>query len=102
MFPAEAVAMNSENVKQDVITRNWTYELPRELLNNLGLMTLENEERLRLFTRVDLLDWFTSWLLDWFNDFWTRLFELVTYIFELVTRKFELATLEFELMDLNA
>ena len=34
----------------------------------------------------------------WFNDSWTRLFELVTRGFELVTREFEFVTREFELV----
>ena len=34
----------------------------------------------------------------WFNDSWTRGFELVTREFELVTRGFELVTREFELV----
>ena len=34
------------------MTRNWTYELFDELLNILGLVVLEQEELLRLFTWV--------------------------------------------------
>ena len=34
----------------------------------------------------------------WFNDSWTRGFELVTRGFELVTRGFELVTRGFELV----
>ena len=50
---------SSGNVKQDIITRNWTYKLPHKLPNNLGLMVLGNEELLRLF----------NWLLNsWTND----------------------------------
>ena len=44
------------------------YELSHKLLNNLGLMILENEERLRLFTWVftDLMILVDSksWLVD--------------------------------------
>ena len=47
------------NVKQQIITRNWTYKLPQKFSNNLGLMVLGNEELLRLF----------NWLLDsWTNN----------------------------------
>ena len=62
----------------------WTYELPHELLNNLGLKILGNEELLRLFTWV-------------FIDLMISECELVTYEFELVTRGFELALLNFSL-----
>ena len=75
------------NLKRD-ITRNWTYDLPHELLNNLGLMILRNEELLRLFTWV-------------FINLMIRGFELVTRGFELVTRGFELVTRGFELALLN-
>ena len=40
------------NVKQEVIVRNVTYNLPHELPKYLGLKILENEELLRLFTLV--------------------------------------------------
>ena len=40
---------SSGNLKQDIITRNWTYKFPHKLPNNLGLMVLGNEELLRLF-----------------------------------------------------
>ena len=66
----------------------WTYELPHELLNNLGLKILGNEELLRLFTWV-------------FIDLMISECELVTYGFELVTREFELVTRGFELALLN-
>ena len=39
----------SGKVKQEIITRNWTYELPHKFPNNLGFIVLENEEILRLF-----------------------------------------------------
>ena len=43
---------DSGNVKQEIITRNCTYELPHELPNNLGLKILGNEELVKLFTWV--------------------------------------------------
>ena len=47
------------NVKQQIITRNWTYKLPHKFSNNLELMVLGNEELLRLF----------NWLLNsWTNN----------------------------------
>ena len=50
---------SSGNVKQDIITRNWTYKLRHKLPNNLGLMVLGNEKLLRLF----------NWLLySWTNN----------------------------------
>ena len=81
-FMLKSKPWSSGNVKQEVSTRNWTYELPHELPNNLGLMILENEERLRIFT----------WL---FNDLMTRGFDLVVHGFELVTRGFKLALFDF-------
>ena len=63
----------------------WTYELPHELPNNLGLKILGNEELLRLFTSV-------------FIDLMIRGFELVSRGFGLVTRGFELVTCGFELV----
>ena len=73
------------NVKQEIITRNWTCELPHELPSNLGLRILRNEELLRLPTWV-------------FIDLMIRGFELVTRGLELVTRGFELVTHKFELV----
>ena len=58
------------NVKQEIITRNWTYKLPHELPNNLGLEILGNDKRLKLFTWV-LIDLMICW------------FELATHGFEL-------------------
>ena len=58
------------NVKQEIITRNWTYKLPHELPNNLGLKILGNDKRLKLFTWV-LIDLMICW------------FELATHGFEL-------------------
>ena len=78
-------SMGSGNVKQDIITRSWPYELPHELPNNLGLMILGNEKLLRLF----------SWV---FIDLMIRGFELVTRGFELLTRGFELVTRAFVLV----
>ena len=49
---------SSENVKQIINTRNWTYDLPHKLPNNLGLMVLGNEKLLRP--------------LDWFLNSWTN------------------------------
>ena len=50
---------SSGNVKQDIITRNWTFKLPHKLPNNLGHMVLVNEELLRMF----------NWLLNsWTNN----------------------------------
>ena len=86
-LPAEAVAMKyikRGNAKQEIITRNWTYELPHELPNNLGLKILGNEELLRVFT------WF-------FIDLLIRGFEVVTRGFELVTRGFKPVTHGVEL-----
>ena len=37
---------SSGNVKQEIITRNWTHKLPHKLPNNLGLMVLGNGELL--------------------------------------------------------
>ena len=68
-------SMGSGNVKQDIITRSWPYELPHELPNNLGLMILGNEELLRQFTKVFI--------------------DLMICRFELVTRGFEFALLNF-------
>ena len=48
----------SGNVKNEIITRDWTYKLPHILSNNLGLMVLGNEEILRLF--------------NWFLNSWTN------------------------------
>ena len=36
----------SGNLKQEIIIRNWTHNLPHKLLNNLGLMIVGNEELL--------------------------------------------------------
>ena len=63
----------------------WTYELPHELANNLGLKILGSDELLRLFTWV-------------FIGLMIRGFELVTRGFELVTREFKLVTSGFELV----
>ena len=49
-----------------------------------------------LISSKNLKDVYLSF--HWFNDSWTREFELVTHGFELVTRGFELATREFELV----
>ena len=49
---------SSENVKQIINTRNWTYDLPHKLPNNLGLMVLGNEKLLRP--------------LDWLLNSWTN------------------------------
>ena len=79
--------------------QNWTYNLPHELPNNLGLTILRNEKVLRQLTWV-------------FIDLMIRGFELVTRGFglvicgfefatrglELVTRRLELVTLGFELV----
>ena len=62
------------------------YELPHELLNNLGLTILRNKELLRLLTRVLI-------------DLMIRGFELVTCRFELVTHRFEVASRRFELVN---
>ena len=80
------------NVKQEIITWNWTYNLPHELLNNLGFMILRNEQPLWLFTWV-----FFDLMIPAFEH-GTRRFELVTRGFELVTRRFERVTQEFELV----
>ena len=37
---------SSGNVKQEIITRNWTHKLPHKLPNNLGLMVVGYEELL--------------------------------------------------------
>ena len=37
---------SSGNIKQEIITRNWTHKLPHKLPNNLGLMIERNEELL--------------------------------------------------------
>ena len=37
---------SSGNVKQQIITRNWTHKLSHKLPNNLGLMIVGNEELL--------------------------------------------------------
>ena len=37
---------SSGQVKQEIITRNWTHKLPHKLPNNLGLMVVGNEEPL--------------------------------------------------------
>ena len=39
-------SQSSGNVKQEIITRNWTHKLPHKLPNNLGLMVVGNEELL--------------------------------------------------------
>ena len=49
---------SSGNVKQDVITRTWTYKFPHKLMNNLGLMVVGNEEFFRQF--------------NWLLNFWTN------------------------------
>ena len=49
---------SSGNVKQDIVTRNWTYKLPHKLPSNLGLMVLGNEELLRIF--------------NWLLNSWTK------------------------------
>ena len=49
---------SSGNVKQDIITRTWTYKLPHKLSNNLGIIVVGNEELLRLF----------NWLLNFCNE----------------------------------
>ena len=49
---------SSENVKQIINTRNWTYDLPHKLPNNLGLMVLGNEKLLKLF--------------NWLLNSWTK------------------------------
>ena len=46
------VPWNSGKVKNEVITKKWTYELPHQLLNDLRLWIFVNEEVLRLFTWV--------------------------------------------------
>ena len=73
----------------------WTYELPHELRNNLGLTILRNEELLRLLTWV-FIDLMIRGL-----ELVTRGFELVNCGLELVTRGFELLTRGFELALLN-
>ena len=37
---------SSGNIKQEIITRNWTHKLPHKLPNKLGLMVVGNEELL--------------------------------------------------------
>ena len=74
--------MEQWKLKQEIITRNWTYELPHEFTNNLGLKISGDEELLRLFTWV-------------FIDLMIHGFELVTRRFELVPRGFALAILNF-------
>ena len=37
---------SSGNIKQEIITRNWTCELPHKLPDNLGLMVVGNQELL--------------------------------------------------------
>ena len=81
--PCEWWKRSGGNVKQ-IITRKWAYELPLELLNNLGLTIFRNEELLRLLT----------WI---FIDLIICGFELVTCRFQLVTRGLKLVTSGFEL-----
>ena len=83
--PARKLPWSSGNVKQEIITRNWTYN--HELPDNLRLMILRNDELLRLFTWV-------------FVDLMIRGFEFVTRGFELVTRELGLLTRGFELVHL--
>ena len=59
-------------------------------LNNLGLIILGNQVYLAV-SKGCLLSF------HWFNDSWTRWFELVTRGFELETRGLELVTCEFKL-----
>ena len=47
---------SSGNVKQDIITRNWTYKFPHKFPNNLGLIVLGNVKLLRLFIWL-LISW---------------------------------------------
>ena len=42
-------SQNSGNIKQEIITRNLTYELPHRFPKNLGVIVLGNEKLLRLF-----------------------------------------------------
>ena len=37
---------SSGNVKQEIITKNWTHKLPHKLPNNLELMVIGNEKLL--------------------------------------------------------
>ena len=37
---------SSGNVKQEIVTKNWTHKFPHKLPNNLGLMVVGNEELL--------------------------------------------------------
>ena len=70
---------SSGNIKQEIITRNWTHKLPHKLPNNLGLIVVGNED---LIIKA-LMNW-------WFNDSWARGFERVTRGFE-----FQLVFLNF-------
>ena len=70
---------SSGNIKQEIITRNWTHKLSHKLPNNLGLIVVGNED---LLIKA-LMNW-------WFNDSWARGFELVTRGFE-----FQLVFLNF-------
>ena len=48
-FPMENLGLffqSSRNVKQEIITRNWTHKLSHKLPNNLGLTVVGNEELL--------------------------------------------------------
>ena len=48
-FSVENVGLffqSSGNVKQEIVTKNWTHKFPHKLSNNLGLMVVGNKERL--------------------------------------------------------
>ena len=71
-----------KKIKHEIITKNWTYEMPHELPSDLGLWKWG-------VLKVVYLSF------HWLNDSWTRRFELVTHKLEPVTH-------EFEIVDLNS
>ena len=87
-FPLKPYPWCSRKVKQEIIIRNWTYQLRHNLPNNLGLMIFRNRQPLRLFTWV-------------FIDLMIRGFELATRRFELTLLKFQIVLLNFQLVLLS-
>ena len=113
---------SSRDVLQNIITRNWTHELPHEFtsfLNNLGPMILGSTFYLDALTYClldfSLIEWFLNWSI-WTCNFWisshnswvwTRTFEfqlvflsiqLVVLSFQLVTRISSLVTRNWQLV----
>ena len=85
-FLLKRLPWNSGKVKHEIISKNWTDELPHELPNDLRLKIFGNEEIVRLFTLFSSFKWFLNpWIWTGNSWIWTHNFE-----FQLVLLSFQL------------